>query len=109
MLKIGSSLRLPGENYRCIELSMQLDLKVFLDQNESPLHFRKKDNNTYQGSTWQIKFKLDDLDQSSTYKLRVAIASATFSELQVYITSKLITEYFSKDFLTHKMIDLFRM
>ncbi|KAJ0086597.1 hypothetical protein Patl1_08700 [Pistacia atlantica] len=46
---------------------------------------RKKDNNTYQGTTWQIKFTLDDLDQSSTYKLRVAIASATFSELQVVL------------------------
>ncbi|KDO81266.1 hypothetical protein CISIN_1g042458mg [Citrus sinensis] len=46
---------------------------------------RKKDNNTYQGSTWQIKFELDDVNQSSTYKLRVAIASANLSELQVRI------------------------
>ncbi|KAM7279465.1 hypothetical protein ACFE04_006599 [Oxalis oulophora] len=47
---------------------------------------RKKDNNTYIGTTWQIKFKLDVLaDQSSNYKLRVAIASATVSELQVRV------------------------
>lgn len=45
--------------------------------------FRKKDNNTYQGTTWQIKFTLDTVDQIGTYKLRVAIASATLSELQV--------------------------
>ncbi|KAF7817056.1 putative rhamnogalacturonate lyase B [Senna tora] len=46
---------------------------------------RKKDNNTYQGTTWQIKFKLDSVNKSSTYKLRVALASATFSELQVRV------------------------
>ncbi|XP_044476134.1 probable rhamnogalacturonate lyase B [Mangifera indica] len=48
---------------------------------------RKKDNNTYQGTTWQIKFTLDSLDQSSTYILRVAIASATISELQVRVNN----------------------
>lgn len=49
----------------------------------SPI-FRKKDDNTYQGTTWQIKFKLENVNKSSgSYKLRVALASATFSELQV--------------------------
>ncbi|GLT60573.1 hypothetical protein SLA2020_333340 [Shorea laevis] len=46
---------------------------------------RKKDDNKYQGTTWQIKFMLDSVDQSSSYKFQVAIASATFSELQVRI------------------------
>ncbi|XP_062164113.1 probable rhamnogalacturonate lyase B [Alnus glutinosa] len=46
---------------------------------------KKKDSNTYQGTTWQIKFKLDDVDRNGTYKLRVAIASATISELQVRV------------------------
>ncbi|XP_057434888.1 probable rhamnogalacturonate lyase B isoform X2 [Lotus japonicus] len=46
---------------------------------------RKKDDNTYQGTTWQIKFKLDNVNKSSIYKLRVALASATFSELQVRV------------------------
>ncbi|GAV85402.1 Rhamnogal_lyase domain-containing protein [Cephalotus follicularis] len=45
---------------------------------------RKKDNK-YQGTTWQIKFKLDHVDRSNTYKLRVAIASATLAELQVRV------------------------
>lgn len=50
------------------------------------LHDRKKkDSNTYQGTTWQIKFKLDNVYINATYKLRVAIASATLSELQVYL------------------------
>ncbi|GMN40188.1 hypothetical protein TIFTF001_009413 [Ficus carica] len=46
---------------------------------------RKKDNNAYQGTTWQIQFKLDKVDQSGTYKLRLALASATLSELQVRV------------------------
>lgn len=47
--------------------------------------YRKKDNNKYQGTTWQINFKLDNVDKSGNYKLRLALASATLSELQVYI------------------------
>ncbi|GAB4839482.1 hypothetical protein Ancab_029006 [Ancistrocladus abbreviatus] len=45
---------------------------------------RKKDNK-YQGTTWQIKFKLDNVAQNGTYKLRVALASATLAELQVRV------------------------
>ncbi|KAK4428605.1 hypothetical protein Salat_1160300 [Sesamum alatum] len=48
---------------------------------------RKRDDNTYQGTTWQIKFALDTIDQSGTYKLRVAIASATLAELQVRVNN----------------------
>ncbi|XP_008219218.2 PREDICTED: probable rhamnogalacturonate lyase B [Prunus mume] len=46
---------------------------------------RKTDNNTYQGSTWQIKFKLDIVDKNNTYKLRIALATAHVSDLQVRI------------------------
>ncbi|KAF5740130.1 rhamnogalacturonate lyase B [Tripterygium wilfordii] len=46
---------------------------------------RKKDDNSYQRTTWQIKFNLDNVYQTGTYKLRVAIASATLSELQVRV------------------------
>ncbi|KAK7282913.1 hypothetical protein RIF29_12031 [Crotalaria pallida] len=46
---------------------------------------RKKEDNTYQGTTWQIKFQLNNVIKTSTYKLRVALASATFSELQVRV------------------------
>lgn len=48
------------------------------------LQCRKTNNNTYEGTTWQIKFKLDDVDESATYKLRVALATAHSSELQVW-------------------------
>ncbi|KAL4283616.1 hypothetical protein GQ457_16G016320 [Hibiscus cannabinus] len=46
---------------------------------------RHIENNKYEGSTWEIRFKLDNVDQSNSYILRVAIASATFAELQVRI------------------------
>ncbi|KAA8538200.1 hypothetical protein F0562_027808 [Nyssa sinensis] len=46
---------------------------------------RKKDDKTYQGTTWQIKFELDDVNPNGTYKLRLAIASATLAELQIRV------------------------
>ncbi|XP_060673686.1 probable rhamnogalacturonate lyase B isoform X2 [Ziziphus jujuba] len=45
---------------------------------------RKRDD-IHVGTTWQIRFKLNNVDRSSTYKLRVAIASATLAELQVRV------------------------
>ncbi|XXG55811.1 hypothetical protein AAC387_Pa03g3396 [Persea americana] len=44
---------------------------------------RKKENNTYKGTTWKIKFTIDRINQSGTYNLRIASASATVSLLQV--------------------------
>ncbi|XP_054788974.1 uncharacterized protein LOC129294579, partial [Prosopis cineraria] len=46
---------------------------------------RKKDDGTYQGTTWQIKFKLDDVMGGGTYKLRLALATANAAELQVRV------------------------
>ncbi|PRQ20947.1 putative rhamnogalacturonan endolyase [Rosa chinensis] len=46
---------------------------------------RKTGNNTYKGSTWQIRFNLDNVDKNTTYKLRVSLATAHVSELQVRI------------------------
>ncbi|KAI4308657.1 hypothetical protein L6164_031712 [Bauhinia variegata] len=48
---------------------------------------RKKDNNTYQGTTWKINFKLDDVNINGTYKLRLALASVHSSLLQVRINN----------------------
>nr|XP_029123451.1 probable rhamnogalacturonate lyase B isoform X1 [Elaeis guineensis] len=45
---------------------------------------RKIGQNSYQPTTWQIKFHLDSVsNQSGSYKLRLALASAAHSELQV--------------------------
>ncbi|XP_047147522.1 uncharacterized protein LOC124819950, partial [Vigna umbellata] len=46
---------------------------------------RKKEDGSYQGTTWQIKFNLDDTEASKIYKLRLALASANVSELQVRV------------------------
>ncbi|VFQ99017.1 unnamed protein product [Cuscuta campestris] len=48
---------------------------------------RKKEDGTYVGTTWQIKFKLDNVHKNGTYKLRVAIASSTLAELQVRVNN----------------------
>ncbi|MBA0595638.1 hypothetical protein Gorai_012501, partial [Gossypium raimondii] len=46
---------------------------------------RKIGDNAYQGTTWKIKFELDNVDWNGIYKLRVALASATLAELQVRV------------------------
>ncbi|KAL5102507.1 hypothetical protein RYX36_006834 [Vicia faba] len=46
---------------------------------------RKKNNGSYQGTTWQIKFDLDDVEVNGIYKLRLALASANVSELQIRV------------------------
>ncbi|KAG5520330.1 hypothetical protein RHGRI_033037 [Rhododendron griersonianum] len=46
---------------------------------------RRKNDNTLQGTTWQIRFKLDRVDETGTYKLKVALASANLGELQVRV------------------------
>ncbi|XP_021284069.1 probable rhamnogalacturonate lyase B [Herrania umbratica] len=48
---------------------------------------RKKDDDKYKGTTWQIKFNLDNVDQTGTYKLRLALATAHVAELQVRINN----------------------
>ncbi|XP_074263661.1 uncharacterized protein LOC141586359 isoform X1 [Silene latifolia] len=45
---------------------------------------RKKDN-TYIGTTWQIIFKLENVNQNGVYKLRLALAMANQAELQVRV------------------------
>ncbi|KAJ0239685.1 Rhamnogalacturonate lyase family protein [Hirschfeldia incana] len=44
---------------------------------------RKTGDDTYEKTTWQIKFKLEKVQQNSTYKLRIALATANVAELQV--------------------------
>ncbi|CAL5378396.1 unnamed protein product [Camellia sinensis] len=54
--------------------------------NPTTLANRKIGDNTYKGTTWQIKFTLENVDQSEiigTYKLRPTLASVHNSELQV--------------------------
>ncbi|XP_050378751.1 probable rhamnogalacturonate lyase B isoform X1 [Argentina anserina] len=46
---------------------------------------RKKDDGTYQGTTWKIKCQLDNVSKTKTYKLRVALATANIAELQIRV------------------------
>ncbi|XP_057729379.1 rhamnogalacturonate lyase B-like isoform X1 [Arachis stenosperma] len=48
---------------------------------------RKRDDGTYHGTTWQIKFKLHNVQKNGTYKLRLALAAVNFSQLQVRVNN----------------------
>ncbi|GER47815.1 rhamnogalacturonate lyase family protein, partial [Striga asiatica] len=47
---------------------------------------RRKEDNTYEATTWQIKFKVDIVDPSAIYTLRIALASANQAVLEVNST-----------------------
>ncbi|KAF5454361.1 hypothetical protein F2P56_024033 [Juglans regia] len=44
---------------------------------------RKLNNQTYEGTTWQIKFELENATNDGNYTLQLALASAHFAEIQV--------------------------
>ncbi|CAI9116110.1 OLC1v1017178C1 [Oldenlandia corymbosa var. corymbosa] len=46
---------------------------------------RKSGEKEYKSTTWQIKFNIDNVEQTGTYKLRIALASAHNSDLQVRV------------------------
>ncbi|XP_071715327.1 uncharacterized protein [Rutidosis leptorrhynchoides] len=48
---------------------------------------RKKPDNTYGSTTWTITFMLKDVINNGTYKLRLALASATLSDLHVRVNN----------------------
>lgn len=46
---------------------------------------RKVGDKAYKPTTWQIKFNLESIDQNGSYTLRIALSSATFSILEVFV------------------------
>ncbi|KAI3725621.1 hypothetical protein L1987_65412 [Smallanthus sonchifolius] len=46
---------------------------------------RRKEDNSYEGTTWQIKFRLENVQLAASYKLRMALAGATLAEVQVRV------------------------
>lgn len=46
---------------------------------------RKKEDGAYQSTTWQINFSLDKANPGGTFMLRIALATANQSELQVQV------------------------
>ncbi|URD72612.1 Rhamnogalacturonate lyase [Musa troglodytarum] len=55
-----------------------------------PLSFRKQAQASYQATTWQIKFPLNNVHRIGTYKLRLALASAILSEIQVRFNDPIV-------------------
>ncbi|XP_062030221.1 probable rhamnogalacturonate lyase B [Rosa rugosa] len=63
---------------------------------------RKKDDGKYQGTTWQIKFRLDNVSQTKTYTLRIALATANVAELQIRVNdSKTDSPVFTTGVIGH--------
>ncbi|KAK6120587.1 hypothetical protein DH2020_045665 [Rehmannia glutinosa] len=48
---------------------------------------RRAGDNVYKSTTWQIKFDVENVDESGIYILRLALASAHNSDLQVQLNS----------------------
>ncbi|PIA30413.1 hypothetical protein AQUCO_05600097v1 [Aquilegia coerulea] len=46
-------------------------------------HVTRKTGLSYKATTWRVKFNLTNVGKSRTYKLQLALASATYAELQV--------------------------
>ncbi|KAE8715771.1 hypothetical protein F3Y22_tig00110160pilonHSYRG00445 [Hibiscus syriacus] len=44
---------------------------------------RQTGNNTSRATTWQIKYNLQDVNERGTYTLRLALAAASYAEVQV--------------------------
>ncbi|KAA8546657.1 hypothetical protein F0562_003112 [Nyssa sinensis] len=49
---------------------------------------RNVGNQTYEPTTWQIQFDLENVNKRGTYTLQLALASASFAELQVRINNR---------------------
>ncbi|XP_047323782.1 probable rhamnogalacturonate lyase B [Impatiens glandulifera] len=49
---------------------------------------RKISEKSYNGTTWQIRFKLENVHRTDNYTLRLALASAHVAELEVRINGK---------------------
>lgn len=62
------------------------------------MNFRKMHDNTYQGTTWQIRFNLDVVNKFEIYTLRLALASANQAELQVLDGALSVSNYMLFDF-----------
>ncbi|THU63922.1 hypothetical protein C4D60_Mb01t20960 [Musa balbisiana] len=53
---------------------------------------RKHGQASYQATTWQIKFPLNNVHRNGTYKLRLALASAVLSEIQVRFNNPIVQQ-----------------
>lgn len=75
--------KLREEHFQYLNMWRKL-MKYLYTHNINCKTCRKKADNTYEGTTWQIKFKLEYVSPSGTYKLRLALATAHVAELQAW-------------------------
>ncbi|CAK7339754.1 unnamed protein product [Dovyalis caffra] len=79
---------------RYTDLYPEHDLVYTIGVSNYPQHWffaqvtRNMGNHTYQATTWQIKFEIENIVRTGNYTLQLALASATASELQVRINDK---------------------
>ncbi|CAN6714641.1 unnamed protein product [Malus baccata var. baccata] len=58
-------------------------------------HVTRNINGTYEATTWQIVFQLENVWSTRNYTLQLALASATYAELQVRFNNQNDTPHFS--------------
>ncbi|KAK9930032.1 hypothetical protein M0R45_027091 [Rubus argutus] len=76
--------------------------KLYVNHPDRFRHYQEKDDGTYQGTTWKIKFQLDNVSQTKTYILRIALATANIAELQIGVNdSKADSPLFTTGVIGH--------
>ncbi|XP_010249437.1 PREDICTED: uncharacterized protein LOC104591982 [Nelumbo nucifera] len=58
-------------------------------------HVTRNNNGTYLPTTWTIHFRLENVVPGGIYKLRLAIASANFAEVQVRFNDMVVRPHFT--------------
>lgn len=79
------------DRYTDLYPDQDLVFRVGVDNYQTDWFFahvtRNTGNNSYERTTWQIVFDLESIDETSTYTLFLALASANEAELQVRINN----------------------
>ncbi|KAI3859554.1 hypothetical protein MKX03_024008 [Papaver bracteatum] len=91
--EVGSWFRQYGtwEQYSAMYPTTDLVFTIGVNQHQRDwfyAHVPRKLGNKYLPTAWSIVFKVDQVVPSGTYKLRIAIASATYAELQVRVNDE---------------------
>ncbi|KAM6570028.1 hypothetical protein CsatB_018013 [Cannabis sativa] len=90
--------------YKTITIQPEKDLEYTVGVNDYRKDWffahvnRKLENGTYRQTTWQVKFNLENVVQSKSYTLQLALASASASDLQVRMNER---NTYSPIFSTH--------
>ncbi|KAM7266592.1 hypothetical protein ACFE04_004489 [Oxalis oulophora] len=89
-----------AELYPDSDLVFTVGVSKYADDWYYAQNTRKKDNNTYEGTTWQIKFALDKVHEG-TYTLMLSLATANAATLEVRINDPKSSPLFSTGQIGH--------